>query len=382
MTPDLNGRRALLVTFGSLSRPDGGLMVRARLTLEALTGLGMRVSVISHQEPHDARRQLALAGLSELIVLNRPLRYGFSRELAQSVRALAPQVDVMIVESALLLPAAWAGGHQIPIVWDTNECETLHYQRLPPSVGVLSRRLVWRGLEGWAARVSDVVVAIGDEEAQAWGTLFPRLQGRTVSVAHRAFIRPSQPWRPESVAASVPMLLFVGSLVGKHNAEAAEWLVTVLAPRLPGGTALVLAGPGTDSLVRSSATEATICCLGRVDDVDGLIAAADVCLAPLRAGAGVKTKVLHYLAHGKPVIATPAALEGLAGAPGVVAVAMHDFVDEVLRATSPVDREGQGQRAALQRDWLERHHGAAMVSDQWAKLLGSVLAGSPRVTAR
>jgi len=53
-----------------------------------------------------------------------------------------------------------------------------------------------------------------------------------------------------------------------------------------------------------------------VDEIDSIIDSADLCLAPLATGAGVKTKVLHYLAHGKRIAGTPIAFEGLSGAPG------------------------------------------------------------------
>ncbi|MDQ6617439.1 MAG: FkbM family methyltransferase [Actinomycetota bacterium] len=360
------GRHALLVTFGSICQPDGGLLARARLTLEALSALGMRVSVVSHQEPPDAEAQMALPGLDRLVVLQRPVHYGCSWELARLVGEMAPRADVIIVESALLLPAVRAGNRRVPIVWDTNECETLHYQRLPASVANRVKGLFWRRLEGWAAQVCDVAIAISDEEAQSWVSLFPRLQGRTVCVGHRAFVRPSSPRRPPGVTPATPMLLFVGNLVGKQNAVAAEWLLTVLAPRLPRGTALVLAGPGTETLARPPGLDATLHCLGRVDDVDGLIAAADLCLAPLPAGAGVKTKVLHYLAHGKPVIGTPAAFEGIADTVGMVCAPMDGFASEVLRALATVDGPRAEQHGAVP---------AGEVSDQWAQVLEAVVAG-------
>ena len=118
------------------------------------------------------------------------------------------------------------------------------------------------------------------------------------------------------MSARGPVLLFVGNLLGKHNADAARWLLEELAPRLPADCTLVLAGPGTDEVPPPESTSALVCRLGAVSDIDAVIAGADLCLAPLAAGAGVKTKVLHYLAHAKPVVATPVAREGIEDAPG------------------------------------------------------------------
>jgi hypothetical protein len=112
-----------------------------------------------------------------------------------------------------------------------------------------------------------------------------------------------------------------------------------------------------------------VCRLGAVSDIDAVIAGADLCLAPLAAGAGVKTKVLHYLAHGKLVIATPVALEGIEDAPGTEATTLADFPSAILgwigRRDDPVDR----RREALQRAWLDARYGHARVADQWRDAL-------------
>ncbi|HEX3539287.1 MAG TPA: glycosyltransferase, partial [Acidimicrobiales bacterium] len=383
----LAGRRVLLVTFGSVLRPDGGLAVRARATIEALVGLGAHLTVVSHHEPPEVAT--ALAGDVDMVTLSRPLHLGFSTELVATVRAGARWADLIVVESALFLPAVIAAGPSAPIVWDTNECETLHYRRLPRSPGNLARRLAWRFLEGWAARRVAIAVAISETEAEAWRRLFPRLAARTVTVAHRAHARPAAAWRPAGAGPATTVLLFVGNALGKHNARAVAWLTEVLAPQLPPSTVLVLAGRGTDVVpaaggaaagaAPAAAGAARVIGLGLVDDIDAVIAGADICLAPLHAGAGVKTKVLHYLAHGKAVIATPAAMEGIEDAPGVTVAEMDGFAAAVLAAVGPgpaaavglgpAAAVGERAAAVTATDWMERRHGAAVVAGQWADAL-------------
>jgi len=51
---------------------------------------------------------------------------------------------------------------------------------------------------------------------------------------------------------------------------------------------------------------------GFVEDLAPLYAQADAVVAPLRAGAGTRIKVLEAFAHNVPVVATRAAAEGLA----------------------------------------------------------------------
>src|SRR5207302_9564778 len=143
-----------------------------------------------------------------------------------------------------------------------------------------------------------------------------RLRGKLATVDHAAFTstRTDGESRRElerllGRAPDGPLLVFVGRVAAKHNARAARWIIDVLAPSLPEAATVVLCGLGSERL-RSRGRGARVAALGKVDDVDSVIAAADLCLAPLASGAGVKTKVLHYLAHGRRIAGTPVALEG------------------------------------------------------------------------
>src|SRR5207302_74530 len=82
---------------------------------------------------------------------------------------------------------------------------------------------------------------------------------------------------------------------------------------------------------------------------------------------GVKTKVLHYLAHGRQVAGTAVAFEGLDGAPGLVEASLPRLPEVIARLVAvPESAAAAERRAALQRTWLERRHGRSRVRAQWA----------------
>ena len=369
--------RALVVTWGSVLDPRGGWAVRARSIVDAFAGLGVRTSVISHSEP----RAAIPSAIDTLHVLRRPLRLGWSTELARAARLRAPDADVIVVESALLLPAVLVGRPSAPIVWDTTECETLHYSRLEPTLETRLRKFAWVQIERWAVRRADVVVAISEAERESWLRLFPAVRDKLTVVHHTSSARPmthreARP-RLERLCGATPLegpvLLFVGNQVGKHNVAAARWIVDELAPRLPSTWSVVLAGPGTESLATARRTGAAVVALGSVDDIDAVIAGADVCLAPLASGAGVKTKVLDYVAHGRPVVATPVAVEGIEDAPGVRTVELDQFasaVQELVQADHVGAHDSERERA--QREWIEARHGSAVVAREWQQVLERV----------
>ena len=114
-------------------------------------------------------------------------------------------------------------------------------------------------------------------------------------------------------------LLFVGNLTYRPNVEAARMLVGAVLPRLRailGERALRLTLAGSAHADVEALASASVRVLGFVEDLNGVYADADVVVAPLYGGGGTRIKVLEAFAHGVPVVATPAAVEGLAVADG------------------------------------------------------------------
>ena len=378
--------RTLVVTFGSFADPRGGTQVRTRATVEALRRLGHDVSAIcvmhsygSYHEPAGSGADRATqkyandAGLSELLILNEPVVYGWSVRLASAIRRLAPGGQLIVLENALLFPAARSAARRSAVVWDTNECQSLHYARLQSTLPNRLRQIAFRGFEYYAARQSDVAVAIGSDEARWWRHLYPQLRNRTRVVEHRPYLPPGdgcQPWRPPTASSKDTVLVFLGNVTAKQNATAARWLLDVLAPMLGRDTHLVLAGVGTDRL-RTAAEGSRTWCLGEIRDIGNVIAGADLCLAPLAAGAGVKTKVLHYLALGRPVLGTPAAFEGIHDAPGATSVPLKHLaaaIPETVRQARADPR-----LSTRQREWFAAGYGADVIARQWEAVVEQAL---------
>lgn len=109
-------------------------------------------------------------------------------------------------------------------------------------------------------------------------------------------------------------LLFLGNLTYAPNVEAARTLASELMPllseRLAGRVVrATLAGEASPAVQRLASPSVRV--LGFVAQLAPLYAASDVVLAPLRSGAGTRIKLLEAFAHRVPVVATPAAAEGL-----------------------------------------------------------------------
>jgi len=144
-------------------------------------------------------------------------------------------------------------------------------------------------------------------------------------------------------------LLFVGNLTYEPNLEAAHMLAHEILPlvreRHPDAT-VDLVGPNDGSLEPSSHVRVA----GRVAELAPWYDGADVVVAPLLRGGGTRIKVLEAFAHRRPVVATAAAVAGLAvrdghevslgGTPRELAERVGALLAEPRRAAAMVEAAG------------------------------------------
>lgn len=161
----------------------------------------------------------------------------------------------------------------------------------------------------WAGRFSTICYAAPDDAAR----VSARLPNVAAACIPNAVVLP--PPVPPPPASGPFTLLFVGSMGYPPNHDAALFLARDVLPRLRRRTTvpvrLVLAGshPGPSLLALQSPPEIEV--TGWVDDLGPLYAACHAVVAPLRAGGGTRIKILEAFAHGRPVVATKLAAEGI-----------------------------------------------------------------------
>jgi glycosyltransferase involved in cell wall biosynthesis len=113
------------------------------------------------------------------------------------------------------------------------------------------------------------------------------------------------------------VVAFVGGMSYGPNREAAEIIAYRIRPKVQelgcDPLFLLIGQDPSKELSRLRSIKLT----GYVDSVAPYLLAADLCIAPIYRGGGVKLKTLHCMAAGKPVIATHKAVEGTATEPWV-----------------------------------------------------------------
>jgi glycosyltransferase involved in cell wall biosynthesis len=131
---------------------------------------------------------------------------------------------------------------------------------------------------------------------------------------------------PDEAATGLPVMLMVGDLFYRPNADGARWFVNTILPRvrreLPNAE-LHLVGRHLDD-DRGLASAEGVSLLGFVPDVTAELHASAAVVVPLRSGGGTRIKVLEAFAHRVPVVSTTVGCEGLGVEDGVHALIADD----------------------------------------------------------
>jgi hypothetical protein len=165
-------------------------------------------------------------------------------------------------------------------------------------------------------------------------------------------------------------MLFIGGSAA-HNVDGIQWFIKEVLPLvLKEHPAAVLEVAGAVS--ESVSDHPSVRKLGHVADLRALYQRAQICLAPLRFGTGLKIKVMEAMGYGRPVVATPVAAEGFDDlAPALAGVA--DDPENLARAISDLlaDKQARSEAVTGQSAWVSCHITPEVAIRPLVELLGN-----------
>jgi glycosyltransferase involved in cell wall biosynthesis len=178
-------------------------------------------------------------------------------------------------------------------------------------------------------KAADATVVVSEYEQEVLREAAPGARVQVVSNIH-----PVKGCRKEF--AERRDLFFVGGYQHPPNIDAAIYLAKEVYPliraELPEVRCYLIGSKAPDSVQKLDGDGMIF--KGFVQDLEPFLDGCRIALAPLRYGAGVKGKVNMSMAYGQPVVASPAAGEGLAAQHGreiLIADTPEAFAAEVIR---------------------------------------------------
>ncbi len=266
--------------------------------------------------------------------LGAPITIRQAHWIATRLPALNPDAVIIdtIFRAPLLDHPALHGKKSILIAHDL-----FHRRHAALSLAGLSLRpeSLTRADETSLLNKASSIVAIQPDEAALIATMCPDRHVITVPMPATAIPRVPGTLRDLS------SLVFLGS-ASLPNLDGLRWFLEAIWPRLHARRLDLRLDLVGDCGLSLSPLPRGVHRHGRVPDLAPLLHRASLAIAPLRAGSGLKIKLLDYARHGLTTIASPAALEGLAADPAspyIPATTPHDFIRAILTnlATPPSD---------------------------------------------
>jgi len=215
-------------------------------------------------------------------------------------------------------------------------------------------RLEARNVRRWEVRVcaaADAVLACSERDRQIIRELCPRT---TVCVVPNAIdVERYRPLAPVSAPGDDGRtLLYIGAMDWHPNRDAVGYFVREVLPavrRLVPGVRFVVAGRGASLELQNSLWAEDVVFTGEVPDMTAQLAAATLCVVPLRIGSGTRLKIIEAAAMEKATVSTSLGAEGLEfAAPGEIMLA--DTAEAFALATAellnaPERRAQMGRKA-------------------------------------
>lgn len=281
------------------------------------------------------------------------LRY---RDSHAGVRALTITDDFRVVENSLRIRTDKARS--------SNPARHAAVSFMSSRFRAFSWEVYSRMVEGL-----DAVVYLTQEDRELAARRFPALAAKfhvlpTATCPEREVLKRSA----HRISPTVKTVLFIGNSRHEPNAQAMEIIERTIAPRLPDKRFIIL-GSGTEARSVGN-VEYT----GYVSDAEKrrIIDGADVCIAPLVNGSGIKVKMLDYFMRCRPIIATPLALEGYPVRDGVQVVVEEDperYADQILRLERDVKMREKLSRSCPS---VCAYFSYGNIGDKWGAMLSSL----------
>ena len=162
--------------------------------------------------------------------------------------------------------------------------------------------------------------------------------------------------------------LFVGGNFYANRAGV-SWFAANVAHRI--GLKTYIVGRGLEDLKLPPEAEGKVKVIGAVDSLSEWYLNAELVIAPIFDGSGMKTKVAEALMFGKKIIGTPEAFSGyddVADQAGWVCATADEFVAAFEQAESEVTKSYD----PVLRELYDRHYSYPAARSRLAKILGTL----------
>lgn len=382
--------------------PDAGPRVKTWHVLRYLTGLGHRINLVSFLREEERSYlpyleeicaavytvPMARSRIKDIAYWMRSNLSGrpflIERDDLNQMRALVANLlatgEIDVIHADQLTMAQYGlleeDGNRLPkrifdahnAVWKiVNRMKENAPWYLRPMAALEERRI--KSYEGMILREFDHTLAVTETDREGllealggWGGRDRGSENELIKVVPIAVdTKQLQPIERSSGSVNI---LTLGTLHYLPNADGVRWLINEVFPlikaRIPKTTLTVIGkNPPADFLQAAEKDPDSIEVTGYVKDLTPYLERAAVMAIAVRAGGGMRVRILEAFARGMPVVTTTMGLEGIKARQGkevLVADSPDTFADAIIRVLNDPDLQtclsANGRRLAEEcYDW-------------------------------
>ena len=383
--------------------PDAGPKVKTYHVIRALAGQGHSVTLVSFVRPEEVRHIPALREFCEAVhtvpihrsriadvgymirsyLTGRPflIERDDVRPMQEMVNRLVREEDFQFIHADQLTMVQFAirGSSAYPdkkpkVIFDAHNAVWTIVERmkdnapffLKPVLAVEARRV--KQYEGGLLRMVDHVLAVTEidrnllEDALHFSKMNHHDRVSPMTVIPIAV--DTQKLRTINRRVGSKNIVTLGTLHYPPNADGIRWFLNDVFPLVrkgvPDATLTIIGkNPPQDFVEQAEENPGIIKVTGYVDDLVPYLEESALMVVPVRAGGGMRVRILEAFAYAMPVVTTTVGLEGIQGTPDhdvIVADTPADFADrtiELLQNPSLQEKlSTNGRELALKKyDW-------------------------------
>lgn len=361
--------------------PNAGPRVKTWHVLNYLTQRGHEVTLVSFVRPDEepyvpVLRKLCHAVYTVPIQRSRVADVGYwlrshlsqrpflierddLREMRQQVRHLLATEPFDVVHADQLtmtqfaLDVAQVGAGKRPfIIFDAHNATWTIWERMRENAPAFLKpvyRLEENRIKQYEAMLvkefdHTMVVIDPDRDALLAGIKNGRAQQLTTRISSIPIAIDANKLQPTQRHPGSRNIMTLGSLNYPPNADGIRWFMRDVFPlvqaRVPDVTLTVIGkNPPADFLQMAEASQGAIDVTGYVDDLTPYMEAAALMVVPVRAGSGMRVRLLEAFARAMPTVTTTIGLEGIHATHDqeiLVADTVETFADETVRLLEDV----------------------------------------------
>lgn len=379
--------------------PDAGPKVKTWHVLRFLLGRGDRVTLISFVRPEE-EQYLSYLQEQGLEVIPVPLRRSRVKDVGYLLRSLfngnsfllerdnlsnfrdavrnqLSQSSIDLIHADQLTMAQFAsvrdGDHQPVRIFDAHNAVWTIVARMVENLPAVFRPLAQieakkvLTFEAHTVRDFEHTLAVSEQDRDALLKAIPNPADRQLA-AEKITVVPiavdTQLLQPLLRQPNSKRIVTLGTLHYLPNADGIRWFLNevfplVLAQEPDAHLTIIGKNPPADFIEQASRDSAHIQVTGYVEILDPYFDASAIMVVPVRAGGGMRVRILEAFARGMPLVTTTVGLEGIDAEDGrevLVRDTPAQFAEAVvklLRSTEEQARLASAGRllAELKYDW-------------------------------